>query len=211
MQIALTNVLKRYWFKRKWRQQNRHNQTIPVSFFRIDKISVGKKTYGELNVMSYGNDTQLIIGSYCSIAKGVRFLLDSEHRLDCISTFPFKVMCFGHKEEALSKGSIVVGDDVWIGTDAIICAGISIGQGAVIATRSVVTKNVEPYAIVAGNPARTIRYRFDKQICEQLLETNLCDLFENIAPENIELLYSPINENNYKTLLSTLNVKAGST
>ena len=140
--------LGEYKRKLKWRKLNPHNETYPLHFFRSDKVFVGKKTYGGLNVMTFNNDTKLIIGNCCSIAGGVQFLLDSGHKLNTITTFPLKSKCFGLDEEVISKGDIIVGDDVWIGTNAIICSGVQIGQGAVIAAGAIVTKDVEPYAIM---------------------------------------------------------------
>lgn len=187
----IKSKLSMYCFRKKWRNSNLHNETMPVNFFRIYKVSVGKKTYGELNLTDASpSDTKLIIGNYCSIAQGVQFLLGGEHQINSISTYPFKVKCFGYDREAGSKGNIVVGDDVWIGTNAIICSGIKIGQGAIIAAGAVVTKDVDPYAIVGGNPAKVIRYRFDKQICDKLSNIEIVRLFDTFRREDVNLIYS---------------------
>jgi acetyltransferase-like isoleucine patch superfamily enzyme len=191
----LKERLSQYFFRRRWHRLNPHNETIPVNIFRLEKVSVGKKTYGLINTMdSSPSDTKLIIGSYCSIAPGVHFLLGGEHQIDGISTFPFKVKCFGHEREAHSKGDIVIGDDVWICTNAIICSGVKIGQGAVVATGAVVTKDVEPYAIVGGNPAKVIKYRFNEIIRNKLLEIDLCKLFDSFRGEDINDIYTPLSE-----------------
>jgi acetyltransferase-like isoleucine patch superfamily enzyme len=192
-------------FRCKWRKLNSHNEVIPLHSFRIEKVSVGKKTYGNLWVLADSpDDTKLIIGNYCSIANGVLFLLDSEHTTNNISTFPFKVKCFGYEREALSKGNITIEDDVWIGANAIICSGIKVGRGAVIAAGAVVTKNVEPYAIVGGNPAKVIRYRFSEQICNALLEIDICKLYDNISSNDVDLLYSKLTVDNFHEILSAL-------
>ena len=147
-------------FKKKYRKLNSHNFTQIMNYCDLSKVVVGKKTYGEIHVTDFSPaDTKLYIGSYCSIAPNVRFLLGGEHQLYSISTYPFKVLTFGESREAGSKGDIVVKDDVWIGDGAIICSGVNIGQGAVIAAGAVVTKDVEPYSIVGGNPAKLIRKR----------------------------------------------------
>ncbi|MBN9164341.1 MAG: type B chloramphenicol O-acetyltransferase [Myxococcales bacterium] len=120
---------------------------------------------------------KLIIGSFCSIGTGVSFIMagNQGHRLDWASTFPFFYM---KEEPAFAEatdgyrgaGDTVIGNDVWIGAEAMIMAGVRVGDGAVIASRAVVTKDVEPYAIVGGNPAKLIRKRFGDDDIAKLLE-----------------------------------------
>lgn len=104
---------------------------------------------------------KLIIGKFCQIATGVRFLMNGgNHAIDGFSTFPFAVFDHEWRDVPLrskSKGDTIVGNDVWIGNSVTIMPGIRIGDGAIIATNSVVTKNVEPYTVVGGNPASVIR------------------------------------------------------
>jgi acetyltransferase-like isoleucine patch superfamily enzyme len=193
---------KSFLFRKRWRSINIHNETVPVNYFDSHKVKAGKRTYGSLYVLDESPEkAKLIIGSYCSIAPGVRFLLGGEHNTNSISTYPFKVKSFGYKKEAGSKGDIVVGDDVWIGMGAIICSGVKIGQGAIIAAGSVVTRSVEPYAIVGGNPARPIRFRFGKELCENLLKMDICELFESFEEDDIDLIYAPLSEEIMSTLL----------
>ena len=120
---------------------------------------------------------RLLIGSFCSIGSGAAFVMagNQGHRNDWISTFPFfwmsEVAAFEGAENGFRPaGDTVVGNDVWIGSEAIVMPGIKIGDGAVIGTRAVVTRDVEPYAIVGGNPAREIRKRFDECQINLLLE-----------------------------------------
>ena len=155
-------------FNRKWRKKNKHNLTEVITLFPINCVSVGNATYGSLFVRTYGNPNEkLIIGSYCSIADGVHFLLGGEHSLETITSYPVHYKLHG-SENTICKGKIIIKDDVWIGHGALILSGVTIGQGAVIAAGAVVSKDVPPYAIVAGNPARIIRYRFPKEIIEKL-------------------------------------------
>lgn len=139
---------------------------------------MGKWSYGAPRVLSFGEGTKATVGKYCSIAEGVTIMAGGEHRPDWVTTFPFQ--CFwaetthfpGHPK---SKGDVVIGNDVWIGKDAFILSGVHIGDGAVIGARAVVAKDVPPYAIVVGNPARIIRYRFDQAAIEKLLQIKWWD------------------------------------
>jgi virginiamycin A acetyltransferase len=121
------------------------------------------------------NHDRLIIGKFCSIACGAKFLFNSSnHTLNSLSTYPFPIFATEwdenmHVTEAWdNKGDIVIGNDVWIGYEAVIMAGVNIGDGAIIGTRAVVTKDVPPYTIVGGVPAKKIRQRFDESVIEIL-------------------------------------------
>lgn len=132
---------------------------------------------------------KLIIGKFCSIASGTKFIMGSaNHRLGSVTTYPFNV--FGgswqentpdHMSQLPFKGDIVIGNDVWIGRESIIMPGVKIGDGAIIAAYSVVTKDVEPYSVVGGNPARFIKKRFNDELIELLLEFKWWDL----SPEKL--------------------------
>jgi len=117
---------------------------------------------------------KLIIGKFCQIATGVRFIMNgANHAMGGISTYPFKVMGKSWSNARInvnSKGDTVIGNDVWIGNSATIMQGVKIGDGAIIGTNSLVTKEVEPYTIVGGNPAKVIRKRFDDETISLLLK-----------------------------------------
>lgn len=120
---------------------------------------------------------RLVVGSFCSIGSGAAFIMagNQGHRYDWVSSFPFHYMDevphFRSAADAFEPaGDTVVGNDVWIGSEAVIMPGVTIGHGAVIGTRALVTKNVEPYAIVGGNPAKLIRHRFSAEHIAALLE-----------------------------------------
>ena len=116
---------------------------------------------------------QLIIGKFCQIATGVKFIMNgANHAIDGFSTFPFCAFGDNWKDVPLTpgfKGDTVIGNDVWIGYNAIIMPGVHIGDGAIIASKSVVTKDIEPYAIVGGNPAKLIKNRFDDDTISKLV------------------------------------------
>jgi virginiamycin A acetyltransferase len=168
-------------------------------------VVIGKGTYGSLNVVTrdYQN-VKLIIGNYCSIADGVKFLLSGNHQYDIVSTYPYELLMLGRKDAgiAVAKGNIIIGDDVWIGANAIICSGVTVGQGAIVAAGGVVTKDVEPYAIVGGNPARVIKYRFNENIRKKLGSIKLESVFENAkSTGHFELLHTILNEENIDNIV----------
>ena len=140
--------------------------------------SVGRHTYGAGNIrVVFGDDQHsLTIGHFCSIAGNILVFLGGNHRVDWVTTFPFGHVHkgifdgFGGEGHPSSKGSVVIGNDVWIGQGVAIMSGVSLGDGAVIAANSHVVKNVEPYSVVGGNPARLIKLRFLPEQIQALLK-----------------------------------------
>ena len=198
------NKLKRYRFDKKWRKLNKHNQTTSQNMFDTSLVNVGKNTYGGIRVIAYNNDCKLIIGSYCSIGPETTFLLSGEHHINRLTTYPFKVRVLGEASESFGKGDIVLDDDVWIGYGAIINSGVHIGKGAVIAAGSVVTKDVEPYTIVGGNPAKPIRKRFNDDIIEKLMVLDLSKLDDLNIKNKIGALYEDITEDNISKIINEI-------
>jgi acetyltransferase-like isoleucine patch superfamily enzyme len=188
----MISTIKLIQFKKTWRKQNAHNFTYASRIFPIEKVEVGDKTYGPLNVVSYGNcDEKLKIGSYCSIAPDVKFLLGGEHSYKRFSTYPFKQYVCKINEDTLSKGPIIIKDDVWIGERCLILSGVTINQGAVIGAGSVVAKDIPPYAIYAGS--KIIRYRFSEDVIEKLKKFSFKNLNDEIILENIDYLYKELD------------------
>ena len=179
--------------KYKWKRANRHNHTTIAFDVDMDKVSVGNGTYGKLTVYNNGTNGRLRIGHYCSIGPDVTFLLGADHPTDHISTYPFKVMVLGENDESVSKGDITVDDDVWIGAGVYILSGVHISQGAVIAAGAVVDKDVPPYAIVGGIPAKVIKYRFDEEIIKELLKVDFSRVDDKIIREHISELYAVVD------------------
>jgi len=137
-------------------------------------LTIGHRSYGEPAVLRYPGDSAAVhIGSYCSIANGVTFMVGGNHRMEWVTTYPLRVMLGlpGALEDGhpATKGDIVVGNDVWFGAEARVLSGVDIGHGAVIGMGAVVAADVPPYAVMVGNPAREVRRRFDDGIVEALL------------------------------------------
>lgn len=184
----------KYKVLRNWKKRNTHNNTKLVPpLVNTDRISIGNHTYGSISAIISSANGSLWIGNYCSIADHVTFVVSADHPTENISTFPFKTLCTHETGcEAVSKGDIVVEDDVWIAYGATILSGVRIGQGAVIAAGSVVTKDVPPYAIVGGIPAKVIKYRFSPELIEELLKVDYSKLDEAQVREHINELYDPL-------------------
>jgi acetyltransferase-like isoleucine patch superfamily enzyme len=172
---------------RRWLDPSQHDLR------RDGVITMGKGSYGDPTVYYHGGDTaRVVIGCYCSIAAGASFIPGGNHRIDWVSTYPFRVRYGlpGALEDGhpTTKGDIIVGNDVWIGNDAAVLSGVTVGDGGVIAAKALVTKDVPPYAIVGGNPARVIAYRFTDEQRAALLEIRWWDWPENIVLERVAAL-----------------------
>ena len=206
-------IILMYWIKIKWAKHNKHNLTFPVSYFHVNRVTVGNYSYGPLCVNSWDKENEkLVIGNYVSIARGVNFILGGNHFYNNLSVYPLKETFLGNKKteefEVWSKGPIIVEDDLWIGTDALILSGVKIGKGAIIAARSVITKDVPAYSIVAGNPAKIIRYRFDENIINKLELFDYSLLSKKYVENNLNLLYQPLNSKILDELLLSKNLNA---
>ncbi len=156
------------------------------NFVKASNIFVGDYTYFddykngpesfETDNVLYNYDytkVKLVIGKFCAIAAQTRFIMTGDHKLDAISTYPFPIFQHGWEgvfnvQDLPVKGDIIVGNDVWLGYDSLIKNGVTIGNGAIIAARAVVVKDVPAYSIVAGNPAKVVKMRFDNNTVERL-------------------------------------------
>ena len=207
------------------------NKTFPNAYgttvflknvIKASNISVGDYTYYDsadhpedfektnilYNWPEFGD--KLIIGKFCQFGSSVKFIMGpANHRISSISTYPFNV--FGgtwskntppHLSQLPFKGDTVVGNDVWIGRESVIMPGVKIGDGAIIAAHSVVTKDIEPYSIVGGNPAKLIRKRFDDELISLLLKTQwwnfepakLADFLPTLCNPDLERVRSVLKE-----------------
>lgn len=178
------------------------------NYITSENIIVGDYTYYddpegperfEQNVLyhfAFAGD-KLIIGKFCAIATGVTFIMNgANHKLSGFSTYPFQIFGNGWERvmpedhELPNKGNTEIGHDVWIGYKATIMPGVKIGSGAIIASKSVVTRDVPPYSIVGGNPATVIKTRFDADTIEALLQIAWWDWSAEKISDNLESIVS---------------------
>ncbi|MDY3747607.1 MAG: CatB-related O-acetyltransferase [Lachnospiraceae bacterium] len=177
------------------------NPNISVGEFTMYNDFVNDPMQFERNNVLYQysiNHDKLIIGKFCSIACGAKFIFNSaNHTLSSVSTYPFPIFFeewgLNIKDVATAwdnKGDIIIGNDVWIGYEAVILAGVTVGDGAIIGTRAVVTKDVPPYTIVGGVPAKPIRKRFNNETLDELLKIRWWDWSEEKIARNIQAIQS---------------------
>lgn len=177
------------------------NPNITVGDFTMYNDFVNDPTLFENNNVLYHypiNHDKLQIGKFCSIACGAKFLFNSaNHTLSSLSTYPFPLFFeeWGLEKKDVTnawdnKGDIIIGNDVWIGYEAVILAGVTIGDGAIIGTRAVVTKDVPPYTIVGGVPAKPIKKRFSEETISALLEIQWWNWSEKRIAKNIGAIQS---------------------
>jgi virginiamycin A acetyltransferase len=178
-------------------KQEIHKFNLPYTHLFPDyiKYSIGQFTYGAPIVKDWHQGSTLKIGNFSSIAENVYILLGGNHPIEWISSFPFGVVFDEFQEQynnypKLSKGDVIIGNDVWIGINSTILSGVQVGDGAIIAAGSVVTKNVEPYAIVGGNPAKLIKKRFGDEQITKLLDIKWWDWEIDKIRKNINLIAS---------------------
>lgn len=173
--------------RRVRRLLGRRETTLPAGQ-RLDQrkdlaaYEIGRFSWGHLTVSSRAPGTRLRVGQFCSLAYGCHVILGGEHRADFVTTYRFGAYPpfredFSHlaRDTATTKGGVTIGNDVWIGHQALILSGVELGDGVIVGAGSVVRNSAPPYAIVAGNPARVAGFRFPKDQIEALLRIKWWD------------------------------------
>jgi acetyltransferase-like isoleucine patch superfamily enzyme len=158
--------------------------------WRAGVITMDATSYSPPYVHYHEGDTARIsIGRYCSIAAGVEIMPGGNHRTDWVSSYPFRIRYqlpgAGDDGHPATKGDVVIGNDVWIGNNALILSGVTIGDGSVVAARTVVTRDVPAYAVVAGNPGRVVAHRFSDSEREQLLSIRWWEWPEDVVLDRV--------------------------
>ncbi len=199
----------RGWLKRRFNPDNQTRLHLAgLVARRPGQIAIGPFTYGRPKVRFPESGARLTIGRYGSIADGVEILLGGNHRLDWASSYPFPALprlwpsAAGLSGHDTTRGDVTIGHDVWLGSQCMILSGVTIGHGAAVAARAVVTRDVPPYAIVAGNPARVVRLRFTQEQVAALVETRwwerpadeVARLVPLLMSERIEALIAALRE-----------------
>jgi chloramphenicol O-acetyltransferase type B len=167
-------------------QQEKFRRTYP-------RYTLGVGTYGLPKVHDDDEGTTLRIGAYCSISSEVQIFLGKNHRVDWVSSYPFPAFFVEAKhipEFGVSRGDVTIGSDVWLCANCMILSGVTVGHGAVIGAGAVVTRDVQPYSVVAGNPAKHVRWRFDEKMRQELLATAWWDWPEAELRGIVEILCS---------------------
>ena len=172
------------------------NSIYTKDILKDSSYDIGEFTYGHPLVLDFGEGSTLIVRKYCSIADNVTIFLGGNHRIDWITTYPFNVLhekfpnAAGLKGHPSTKGNVIIENDVWIGYGSAILSGVRINNGAVIGAGSVVTKDIPPYEMWAGNPARFIKKRFSDDQIEKLLAIEWWNWSEELINDNIKHLCS---------------------
>lgn len=171
---------------RKFIKEKRHPYYMNENR-KYKNLNIGEYSYGKPKI--YASSNLFSMGKFCSIADGVVIYAGAEHNYNWVSSYNFTAK-FDCKDCVSSKGSVHIGNDVWIGDGALVLSGVTIEDGAVIGARAVVTKDVGAYSIVAGNPAKHIKYRFEEKYIPDLLEIKWWDWSIEKIKSNFDLILS---------------------
>lgn len=198
--------------KKIWGKPARNLATFKKTY---PNYTIGINCYGLPNIKNVHKDAILSIGSYCSIAPNVKIYMGGLHRTDWVTNYPFPAFFpqVQHiKNFEPTKGNITIGSDVWLCANCVILSGVTIGHGSVVANSAIVTKDVPPYAIVGGNPAKLIRYRFDEPTRSALLasawwdwpEKEVLSIADKLCSEDIDDFLHYVENRQKKTNFTSI-------
>lgn len=205
----LTKKIYNFFMKQlnkfRFRKNNKKNDIHLNALYPIENISVGIFSYGKLNIRAYNNKGKIKIGSYCSIADNVLFLIGGEHNYKRISTFPFQSRIYKQTTKNTPNYDIVIEDDVWIGYDCLVMSNAHIGKGSVIGARSIVTGEIPPYSIYVGN--KVIKKRFSDNIIEKLSEIDFSNITHVFNDEYSKYCQNEITDDNIDEIIKRFKNK----
>lgn len=196
--------LKKLVLHEQFRKKNKNNELNFDTFNSLENVEVGDYSYGTINLHDFKDGSKFKVGRFCSFGSNTFICLGGEHDYKTISTYPFESKISDHKITSFSKGDILIEDDVWVGLNVTILSGVKIGQGAIIAAGSVVTKDVEPYSICGGVPARLIKKRFSDSIIEKLKKVDYSKLNKEKIVKYRNELRTIITEENVDKIVNDL-------
>lgn len=198
-------VITPFWYI-QFKQKNKHNKVVPGAKFPLKCVTIGKGTYGKLNLIWISPDTTRVsIGNYVSIGPNVEFLVGGEHNYHRLSTYPFQSFIYKQTTKDAVNRDIIIEDDVWIGYGALIMSGVKIGKGSVIGARAVVAKDVPPYSIFVGN--NVIKQRFSDNVIEKLLRLDFSKINHHAGDTYETHCQDEIAEDNADDLIRLFTMK----
>lgn len=190
----IKSVVRLLLFRRRWRRRFPESQIVPRNVFGADGVEVGRGSYGAVRVVTSSENPRIRIGAWCSFAD-ITVVCGNEHPMDRLTTYPFRAKllreCGG---EGVPKGDrgVTICDDVWVGHNAVILDGVTLGRGCVVGAGAVVSKDVPPYGVAVGNPARVVKSRFPEEVVGRLLALDFERLDEGYARSHVGALYQPL-------------------
>lgn len=198
-------------WRKKLKELFPNSDIVPINRVSLDNIKFGDYSYGPPYIKRYGFKNEgLEIGSFVSIAEGVVFLLGGEHKTDSLTSYPLDARgfreIFDKKDTPITKKTVVK-DDVWLGYGVTVLSGVTIGQGVVVGARALVTKDLEPYGIYGGVPAKLIRYRFSDKLREKLLKLDLKKINFFKMKDEIELYDERLTEEKLEKIINKYLIK----
>ena len=204
--FGIKKRIKKGFIKYKWRKKNPYNYTTANTIFDINCVSVGIKTYGELNINLGTNPLRRIsIGNFCSIAPNVQLIINP-HNYKFFSTWGWQIFeYYEHNYDWEKRTSIIIEDDVWIGQGAVILGGSVLHQGCVIGAGAIVSGEVPPYAIYVDH--KILKYRFETNICQKLLSIDYSQFNDTVIKSIKGWHKVEINEDNIDDFLSLVPLK----